>query len=109
MGSVGDSYDNAICDSFFATLECELPECQELKTKAEAQVACFAFIEGWYSPSRRHSALRCKPPISYERNTAESLESLRPQPFNKSRELQLHFDQVCRFEDQRWKRFVKLG
>lgn len=78
MGSVGDCYDNAMCESFFATLECELLDRRKFKTKAEARVACFEFIEGWYNPSRRHSALGYKSPINYERTVAEGLESLSP-------------------------------
>ncbi|AVO37133.1 IS3 family transposase [Pukyongiella litopenaei] len=78
MGSVGDCYDNAMCESFFATLECELLERRKFRTKAEARVACFEFIEGWYNPSRRHSALGYKSPINYERTAAEGLESLSP-------------------------------
>jgi len=78
MGSVGDCYDNAMCESFFATLECELLDRRKFKTKAEARVACFEFIEGWYNPSRRHSALGYKSPINYERTAAEGLESLSP-------------------------------
>ena len=78
MGSVGDCYDNAMCESFFATLECELLDRRKFATKAEARVACFEFIEGWYNPSRRHSALGYKSPINYERTAAEGLESLSP-------------------------------
>ena len=78
MGSVGDCYDNAMCESFFATLECELLDRRKFKTKAEARVACFEFIEGWYNPSRRHSALGYKSPINYERIATEGLESLSP-------------------------------
>ena len=78
MGSVGDCYDNAMCESFFATLECELLDRRKFRTKAEARVACFEFIEGWYNPSRRHSALGYKSPINYERTAAEGLESLSP-------------------------------
>lgn len=74
MGSVGDCYDNAMCESFFATPECELPDRRKFKTKAEARVACFEFIEGWYNPSRRHSALGYKSPINYESAAAEGLE-----------------------------------
>ena len=77
MGSVGDCYDNAMCESFFATLECELLDRRKFITKAEARVACFEFIEGWYNPSRRHSALEYKSPINYERTAAEGRESLR--------------------------------
>lgn len=75
MGSVGDCYDNAMCESFFATLECELIDRRKFKTKAEARVACFEFIEGWYNPSRRHSALGYQSPINYERSKLETLES----------------------------------
>ena len=67
MGSVGDCYDNAMCESFFATLECELFDRRKFKTRAEARVGCFEFIDGWYNPSRRHSALGCKSPINYEK------------------------------------------
>ena len=47
MGSVGDAYDNAMCESFFATLECELLARRKFQTKAEARMALFQFIEGW--------------------------------------------------------------
>ena len=49
MGSVGDAYDNAMCESFFATLECELPDRRRFMSQAEAKMACFSFIEGWYT------------------------------------------------------------
>jgi len=67
MGSVGDAYDNALCESFFATLECELLDRCRFSTQAEARLAVFDFIEGWYNPHRRHSALDYESPISYER------------------------------------------
>jgi putative transposase len=66
MGSVGDCYDNAMCESFFATLECELLDRQRFQTRAEARLAVFEFIEGWYNPRRRHSALDYHSPIAYE-------------------------------------------
>ncbi len=78
MGSVGDCFDNAMCESFFATLECELLDRRKFKTRAEARIACFEFIEGWYNPSRRHSALGYKSPINYERSATETLESVSP-------------------------------
>jgi putative transposase len=78
MGSVGDAYDNAMCESFFATLECELLDRRKFKTKAEARMAIFQFIEGWYNPGRRHSALGYKSPINYERSTTETLDSASP-------------------------------
>jgi putative transposase len=67
MGSVGDCFDNAMCESFFATLECELLDRCRFKTQAEARMATFDFIEGWYNPHRRHSALDYHSPINYER------------------------------------------
>jgi putative transposase len=67
MGSAGDCFDNAMCESFFATLECELLERRRFKTQVEARMAIFDFIEGWYNPHRRHSALGYRSPIEYER------------------------------------------
>jgi putative transposase len=67
-GSVGDAYDNALCESFFATLECELLDRRRFRSQAEARMAVFAFIEGWYNPRRRHSALGYLSPIEYERS-----------------------------------------
>ena len=67
MGSVGDAYDNALCESFFATLECELLDRQRFPTQADARLAVFDFIEGWYNPRRRHSALGYLSPMIFER------------------------------------------
>jgi len=72
MGSVGDAYDNAMCESFFATLECELLDRQRFRTPAEARLAVFDFIEGWYNPHRRHSALDYLSPLAYERAAARN-------------------------------------
>lgn len=49
MGSVGDCYDNAMCESFNATLECELLDKHRFRTHKEAELAIFDFIEGWYN------------------------------------------------------------
>ena len=68
MGSVGDAYDNALCESFFATLECELLARSSLRTLADADRAVFEYIEGWYNPHRRHSALGYLSPINFERS-----------------------------------------
>jgi len=68
MGSVGDCFDNAMCESFFATLECELLDRQSLRTQAEARLAVFEFIEGWYNPQRRHSGIGYLSPMAYERS-----------------------------------------
>ena len=69
MGSVGDAYDNAMCESFFATLECELLDRERFRTQADARLAVFDFIEGWYNPRRRHSALDYLSPMIYERTS----------------------------------------
>jgi putative transposase len=66
MGSVGDAYDNAMCESFFATLECELLDRRRFASQAEARMTCFSFIEGWYNPVRLHSALGYRSPMAYE-------------------------------------------
>ena len=66
MGSIGEAYDNSICESFFATPECELPGRRKLASQAEAQMACFCFIEGWYNPVRLHSSLGYRSPMAYE-------------------------------------------
>jgi putative transposase len=73
MGSVGDAYDNAMCESFFATLECELLDRRRFASHAEARVACFSFIEGWYNPVRLHSALDYRSPIRYEQDMQAKL------------------------------------
>ncbi len=67
MGSVGDAYDNAMCESFFATLECELLDRRKFHAQAEARMAIFEFIEGWYNPHRRHSSLGYLSPRDFER------------------------------------------
>jgi putative transposase len=72
MGSVGDAYDNAMCESFFATLECELLDRRRFRTQAEARIAVFEFIEGFYNPRRRHSAIGYLSPIGYERKIADA-------------------------------------
>jgi putative transposase len=70
MGSVGDAYDNAMCESFFATLECELLARQRFKDQAAARTALFGFIEGFYNRRRRHSAIGYLSPVEYEHRLA---------------------------------------
>ena len=67
MGSVGDCFDNAMAESFFATLECELLQRRSLPDHAQARQAVFEFIEGWYNPHRRHSSIGQMSPMNYER------------------------------------------
>ena len=61
-----DPGDNAMAESFFASLECELLDRRKLSSQAEARMACFSYIEGFYNPRRLHSALGYRSPISYE-------------------------------------------
>ena len=69
MGSVADCYDNAMCESFFATLECELLDRVRFVDHAEAELAVFDFIEGFYNTRRRHSALGYLSPVVFEHRT----------------------------------------
>ena len=70
MGSVGDCYDNAMCESFFATLECELIDRSVFRNHDEARSAIVAFIEGFYNTQRRHSALDYLSPVQFENGQA---------------------------------------
>ena len=63
MGSVGDCYDNAVCETFHATIKKEKIYRQSWPTRAEARTAVFGYIEGWYNPRRRHSTLAYLSPI----------------------------------------------
>ena len=80
MGSVGDCFDNAMCESFFATLECELLDRRHFKTQIEARMAVFEFIEGWYNPRRRHSAIGYLSPIDYENTERQNTNYRSPSP-----------------------------
>lgn len=75
MGSVGDAYDNAMAESFFASLECELLDRRSFKTKACARLALFTWIEGWYNPRRRHSALGYRAPIEFEKEESRKTKT----------------------------------
>ena len=66
MGSVGDAYDNAMAESFFSTLEAELLSRRRFVSQAEARMACFSYVEGWYNPVRLHSSLGYRSPMAYE-------------------------------------------
>ena len=72
MGTVGDAYDNAMAESFFATLECELIDRRSWPSKIEARMALFTYIEGWYNPRRRHSAIGQMSPANFERKHIDS-------------------------------------
>ncbi len=62
----GRPYVNAMAESFFSTLEAELLKRRLFSSQAEAKMACFSYIEGWYNPVRLHSALAYRSPITYE-------------------------------------------
>ena len=72
MGSVGDCFDNTMAESFFATLECELIDRRVFRTQAEARMAIFEYIEGWYNPHRRHSRLGYLSPVNFERSNQQA-------------------------------------
>ena len=64
---MGDAYDNLMCESFFATLECELLNRRRFATVAEARREVFEFIEGFYNTRRLHSALDYRSPTQFEK------------------------------------------
>lgn len=66
MGRVGSAYDNAMCESFFATLECELLDRETFRTRSEAKLAIFDWIEVFYNRWRRHTSIGSKSPCDYE-------------------------------------------
>lgn len=76
MGAVGDCFDNALAESFFATLECELLAREAFRTHAEARAALFAYIEGFYNRRRRHSALGHLAPEAYERRYTQQQQAV---------------------------------
>ncbi len=73
MGSVGDAYDNAMAESFFSTLEAELLSRRRFTSQAEARMACFSYLEGWYNPVRLHSSLGSRSPMTYEADMEAAL------------------------------------
>ena len=66
MGRRGDAFDNAVAESFFATLETELLDRNTFKTRDQARLALFRWIEGFYNSRRRHSTLGQRSPQNYE-------------------------------------------
>jgi putative transposase len=67
MGTIGDALDNAVAESFFATLECELLDRHDWPTRQALRTAVFDFIEVFYNRQRRHSTLDYASPATYER------------------------------------------
>ncbi|MGZ6669929.1 MAG: transposase [Solirubrobacteraceae bacterium] len=71
IGSVGDCYDNAVCEAFHASLKKERIYRRSWATRADARAAIFEYIEGWYNPRRRHSTLGYLSPTEFERQHAQ--------------------------------------
>jgi transposase InsO family protein len=67
MSATGNCYDNAPVESFFATLKCELVNRRRYRTRAEAKLDIFWYIEAFYNRQRRHSSLDYLSPLAYER------------------------------------------
>jgi putative transposase len=72
LGSVGDAYDNAMCESFFGTLEAELLDRYTFRSQVDARMALFRYIKAWYNPRRRHSSLGYRSPVEFERQRSEA-------------------------------------
>ena len=72
MGSVGDCFDNAMCESFNATLECELLVKHRFKNQREGSLAVFDFIQGYYNPYRRHTSIGNLLPAEFERRMSQA-------------------------------------
>ena len=66
MGSVGDCFDHALVESFFATLECELIDRRHWRTREEARLEVFWWLEAVYNRTRRHSSIGYLSPVEYE-------------------------------------------
>ena len=80
MGSVGDCFDNAVVESFFGTLQLELLDQHHWTDRQQLASAIFEWIECWYNPRRRHSALDYLSPINYERSHYSKQSSASPPP-----------------------------
>lgn len=78
-GTVGDAYDNAMAESFFASLECGLLDRRSFKARTKARLAAFTWIEGWYNPRRRHSALGYQSPSTTNGETQTRIANHRRQ------------------------------
>lgn len=72
MSRKGDCWDNAVVESFFATLKAELVDDADWATREEARTALFAYIEGWYNRQRRHSSLGYRSPVQYEQEQLQA-------------------------------------
>ena len=70
MSGKGKRFDNAVVESFFKTLKAELIWRQSWQTRRDVEVAIFEYINGFYNPRRRHSALGWKSPLAFEKKAA---------------------------------------
>jgi transposase InsO family protein len=89
MGSVGDCFDNAMAESFFSSLECEVLDRCRFETREEARAAVFSWIEGWYNTHRRHSSLGYLSPIEFEQAFIEGQSSGNPELLPQTRQTPL--------------------
>jgi putative transposase len=76
MGRRGDAFDNAVAESFFTTLETELIDRRTFNTRDQARLELFEFIEGFYNPKRRHSALGYVSPERFEERSSKMNKDL---------------------------------
>jgi putative transposase len=72
MGRRGDAYDNAACESVISTIKNELIKRRSWTSRDQARLAIFSYIETFYNPRPRHSALGYRSPIEYENITQET-------------------------------------
>ena len=72
MSGKGNCYDNSMVETFFKTLKSELVWRTAFQTRAEASQALARYIDGFYNPVRRHSALDCVSPAHFERRTSQT-------------------------------------
>ena len=70
MSGKGNCYDNAAVETFFKTIKAELVWRRPWETRRQAETAIFQYINGFYNPRRRHSALGWKSPVAFERKVA---------------------------------------
>ena len=70
MGTIGDCFDNSVAESFFGTLQVELPDEHRWDDRQHLALAIFDWIEAWYNPRRRHSYCKMLSPNDYEASAA---------------------------------------
>jgi hypothetical protein len=85
MGSKGDCFDNAVTESFFATLEKDLLRRRSFATRQEARTAVFDYIEAFYNPVRLHSTLDYLSPVEYETSIERDRKPPKTCPPNRRR------------------------